>query len=99
MTPIYTRSAPTSICIFKNTLPCFLVCSVRVFACALVHRQGCAHVVAMCVRGRQQLSCVRHMWNTLTGLRLRVATQQNLFLIMVQDGESGKERLGPKEQA
>lgn len=109
MTPIYTRSACTSICIFKNTLPCFLVCSVCVFACALVHWQGCAHVVAMCLRGRQQLSCVRHMCNTLlsvtrdqdfvAGIWPCVATQLNLFLIIVQDWDSGKERLGPKWHA
>lgn len=76
MTPIYTRSACTSICIFKNTLPSFLVCSVCVFACAPVHWQGCAHVAAMCLRGRQQFSCVScvsvcvcHMCNTLPSVK------------------------------
>lgn len=54
MTPIYTRSASASICIFKkNTLPSFLVCSVCVFAW-----QGCAHVEAMCQGEQQQFICV-----------------------------------------
>lgn len=72
MTPIYTCSACMSICIFKNTLPSFLVCSVCAFACAPMHWQGCAHVAAMCRKGRQQFSCVScvsvcvcHMCNTL----------------------------------
>lgn len=74
MTPIYTRSACTSICIFKNTLPSFLVCAVCAFTCAPVHWQGCAHVAAMCRRGtivcRARLSVrVCYMCNTLLSVK------------------------------
>lgn len=52
MTPIYTRRACTSICIFKNTLPFFLVCSLCV----------CLHVCmwSQCVGGNNSSSFVCH---------------------------------------
>lgn len=61
MTPIYTCSTCMDICIFKNTLPSFLVVFVFVWLCVCM----CTRALAACACGgnmwewrRQQYTCV-----------------------------------------
>ena len=96
MTHVYTYSTCMSICIFKNTLPSFLVYSVGVCLNVLTCNGKVVCVWQSCVGGNGNSSVLCCLCQSVYVICVKHCFLLSQFLIIVQDRDSGQEKLGSK---